>query len=193
MSLEATLAELIPMLDQRLREITAELHRRPLTGPVPDTTTRGIADAHLLWLLEFGSLMFRDLEKSLSVRTCNIIRQTDCKTPTQLARFGAAGLRELHDCKESHIQEIADYLQEKYGLQLVGVQPSIAPDPGAPLGPVDLGVRARKVIRVSGCTTARELAAFGRKRLLEIRNCGETGVREIRDFLLTKYGLELAD
>jgi hypothetical protein len=129
MSLEATLAELVQMLDQRLREITAELERR---SP-PEPTTRGIADAYLLWLLEHGSLTLTGAEPILKIHDNTVFDLCELKT------------------------------------------------------------RVRKRILKTGCATAEELAAFGRKRLLEIRYCGQTTVSEIRAFLREKHGLELAD
>jgi hypothetical protein len=123
MSLEATLAELIQMLDQRLREITAELERRFPS----DTTTRGIADAYLLWLLEHGSrpvsTQFFRSQKSidlseLSIRAMNTIARSGCKSTFELAYFGRTRLLNLPHTGEMTVSEIQQFLRVNHGLEL---------------------------------------------------------------------------
>jgi DNA-directed RNA polymerase alpha subunit len=123
MSLEATLAELVQMLDQRLREITAELERR---SP-PEPTTRGIADAHLLWLLKHGSLSVSDqllryskpMDLSeLSLRAINAITRSGCKTALELAFFGRTRLLDLPPTGETTVSEIQQFLRVNHGLEL---------------------------------------------------------------------------
>jgi hypothetical protein len=53
--------------------------------------------------------------------------------------------------------------------------------------------RLYHVIHKSGCDSPGELAAFGKRRLLGIRNCGATTVHKIEAFLRETYGLELTD
>jgi DNA-directed RNA polymerase alpha subunit len=127
MSLEATLAELVQMLDQRLREITAELHRRPLPEPALDTVNRATADAYLFWLLEHGSIPVsvhppqfqKPLDLSeLTVRAINAIGRSGCKTAFELACFGRTRLLDLPHCGETTVNEIRALLQENHGLEL---------------------------------------------------------------------------
>jgi hypothetical protein len=56
-----------------------------------------------------------------------------------------------------------------------------------------LETRLYRTIHFSGCDSPGELAAFGKRRLRAIRNCGATTVHKIEAFLRETYGLELAD
>jgi hypothetical protein len=56
-----------------------------------------------------------------------------------------------------------------------------------------LETRLYRTIHSSGCSSAGELAAFGKRRLRKIQNCGATTVHKIEAFLRETYGLELAD
>jgi hypothetical protein len=56
-----------------------------------------------------------------------------------------------------------------------------------------LETRLYRTIHFSGCSSAGELAAFGKRRLRGIRNCGALTVWKIEEFLRETYGLELAD
>lgn len=58
---------------------------------------------------------------------------------------------------------------------------------------VHLENRIYRVIHKSGCDSPGELAAFGKRRLRGIRNCGATTVHKIEEFLRETYGLELAE
>jgi hypothetical protein len=53
--------------------------------------------------------------------------------------------------------------------------------------------RLYHVISRSGCDSPGELAAFGKRRLRGIRNCGALTVWKIEEFLRETYGLKLAD
>jgi hypothetical protein len=125
MSLESTLAKLVDMLNRRLHEITAELHRQ--LPPASDTANRATADAHLLWLLKHGSLSVSDqflryskpMDLSdMSVRAINTIARSGCKTALELAFFGRTRLLNLSHSGETTVSEIQQFLRVNHGLEL---------------------------------------------------------------------------
>ena len=87
-------------------------------------------------------------------------------------------IRELCDYADSKMQDIAgEVLNKRIGY-----------DNQCPKNErVALSVRARKALRRHGVETVKDILKLSEDDLRETKNCGESTVNEIRDFLQTNH------
>jgi DNA-directed RNA polymerase alpha subunit len=114
-----------------LREIVEELRtlryrvnaiEDRLRPPPPVPEKDAVADAYLRFL-QGGMEAMEMLDLSGSgVRVRNAIgkanRQGECRTPSELARYGESRLLDLRNVGYSTVEEIREFLRDKYGLEL---------------------------------------------------------------------------